>query len=78
MDEPPKKPAHISGAQAYMRYAGLAMQMGLTIGLLTWLGLWLDGRYPGIAPAGAVIGSLGGVALSFYSLFKSLAQDKPS
>lgn len=73
MTAPPKPP--FQDAQAYMRYAGLAMQMGLTIGLFTWGGLALD-NYLGIDKAFVVAGALLGVGLALYQVIRQTLPPK--
>jgi len=71
-----KKPSsNINQASAYMRFSGLAIQMGLTIGLGTWLGVWIDGKWE-TKPIFSVIFSLSSIALAFYALFKEILVDK--
>jgi len=43
--EVPKKQVN-----SYLRFSTVAFQMGAIIGLMTWLGVWLDSRFN---PAGA-------------------------
>ena len=56
---------------AYARYSGLAFQMLVLIGGGAYLGIYLDEKNQ-TKPVWTVIFSLLGVALSFYTLYKSL------
>ncbi len=56
---------------AYARYSGIAFQMIILIG--GYLVYWLDGKYD-TRPMWTVIGSLAGVGLSLWTLYKSLLE----
>ena len=58
---------------AYARYSGIAFQMIILIGGGGYLGYWLDGKYD-TRPMWTVIGSLAGVGLSLWTLYKSLLE----
>lgn len=60
-DQPSRKKPY----DAYARYSGLAVQMGVTIFLGVWGGQQLDQRW-GTDPWLAVTGSLLGVGASLY------------
>jgi uncharacterized membrane protein len=56
----------------YARYSGLAIQMGLIIGVFTWLGIWIDEQMAWQSVA-TVIGALLGVGVALYLVLKNLA-----
>ena len=58
---------------AYARYSGIAFQMLVLIGGGGLLGYWLDGKY-GTFQIWSVICSVAGVALSLFTLYKSLRE----
>ncbi len=55
------------------KFAGLGMQMLATIGLCTWLGVWLDGRY-GSGPWGTVVLTLLGVFAAMYQVIRAVKE----
>lgn len=55
------------------KFAGLGMQMLATIGLCTWLGLWLDGRYQ-LSPWGTVVLTLLGVFAAMYQVIRAVRE----
>ncbi|ALD22804.1 hypothetical protein AM218_12815 [Hymenobacter sp. DG25A] len=55
------------------RYSGMGIQMLATIGLSTWLGVWLDGRF-GSGPWGTVVLTLLGVFLAMYQVIRSVSE----
>jgi ATP synthase protein I len=58
-----------------MRYAGIAFQMLLIIGVFTWAGVWLDGRAPAGRTPWFTIGlSLSGLGLALYQVIRSLTR----
>jgi ATP synthase protein I len=54
----------------FAKYSGLGIQMLAIIGLGTWLGIWLDGRF-GISPWGTVILMLLSVFIAMYQVIRS-------
>ena len=64
-EDKPRKARH-----AYMRLSGIGFQMAAIIGLGTYGGWWLDQRTGWKFPALTLAGSLGGVAMAMYILFK--------
>lgn len=60
----------------FLRYAGLAFQLGLTILSFTYLGVWLDGRYPRDHPWFTIFLSLSGVIIGLYLALKPLIKDE--
>ncbi len=59
----PKKPLN-----KFIRLTGIGLQMGITIYLASYLGKWLDLKYPNEKNIYNIILTLSGVVLSFYSL----------
>lgn len=65
-------------ANAYLKYSGLAFQMGMVIGLFAYAGNWGD-EYLGFkTPWLSILGSLLGVGLSLYLLIREVMQDSKS
>ncbi|AII51656.1 hypothetical protein N008_06620 [Hymenobacter sp. APR13] len=52
---------------------GVGFQMLATIGLCTWLGVWLDGRY-GSEPWGTVGLTLFGVFVAMYLVIREVSE----
>jgi F0F1-type ATP synthase assembly protein I len=70
----PKKPLN-----NYIKFTTIAFQMIATIGLLSYVGWWLDFKYPNDYSAYTVIFSLLGVLISIYQVIKqviSISKDK--
>ena len=44
-DSPQSKRPEKSNLSKFARFSSVGIQMGATIGLCTWLGTWLDGKY---------------------------------
>ncbi|WP_400192502.1 AtpZ/AtpI family protein [Hymenobacter sp. B81] len=57
------------------RYSGVGVQMLVVIGLSTWLGTWLDGKY-GWSPWATVVLALLGVFIAMYQIIRAAANDK--
>ncbi len=75
-DKPTTTPPHsLAASRAYIRYAGMATQMGLLIGGFAYLGVSLD-KYFVTKPIFTLIGSLFGVGLSLYMFIKQAFNDK--
>ncbi len=51
------------------RYAGLGLQLALSVGLFLAVGWWLDGRL-GTVPLFTILGAFLGGAAGFYSLYQ--------
>lgn len=58
----------------FAKYSGLGIQMLAIIGLGTWLGVWLDGRF-GIGPWGTVVLMLLSVFVAMYQVIRSVSND---
>ena len=65
--KPPKKQLN-----KYLRLTGIGLQMGITIYLASYLGKWLDVKYPNENNLYTIILTLLGVVISFYSLLKQV------
>lgn len=61
-----------NGLRKWMIFSGIAMQMGVIIALGTFLGIYLDKKWPNDYSAFTIICSLAGVFLSLYSVIKQL------
>lgn len=61
--------------RAFAKYSGIAFQMLAIIGLSTWLGYWLDGRYHTKNPWFTIACTLTGVLAALYHVIRSLTQD---
>lgn len=70
MDKPKKK----KQLNKYIQFSGLAIQMGVTIGLFTVFGVWLDKKFPNNYSTFTVIFSLIGVFAALYSVIKQIQQ----
>jgi F0F1-type ATP synthase assembly protein I len=66
---PEKSPKKYQSMKGYVRYSGMATQMLVVIGGLTWGGWALD-KWLDTKPLFVVIGSLLGVALAMYLVIK--------
>lgn len=73
MPETPPSPEKRQSQLA--RYSGIGVQMIVTIGLFTWLGVWLDGKY-GWSPWATVVLSLLGVFGAMYQIIRAVSSDK--
>ncbi len=60
------------GFSKYARFSGLGVQMGLIIGLFTWLGTYLDEKYQTETPWWTLGLSLFGVSTSLYLMIKEV------
>lgn len=66
-DKKPKK-----SLNKYIRLTGIGLQMGITIYLASYLGKWLDVKYPNENNLYTIVLTLAGVAISFYSLLQQI------
>ena len=57
-------------ANSYMRLSGIGFQMAAIIGIGAYGGWWTDQRTGWKFPVLTLMGSLGGVAIAMYILFK--------
>ena len=56
----------------FLKYTGLAFQLGLTILVFTFLGGWLDDKYQTNDPWFTIAFSLSGVVIGLYLALKPL------
>ena len=57
-------------------YVGLGLQLAITVGVMTFIGIWLDGEFE-TTPVLTVIFAFLGVGLGMYSFIKTvLKSDK--
>lgn len=69
-EEQEKKPRR--QINAYAKYSGLAIQMGVIIGGLTWLGVFLDEKYNHGGKAWTLSLSLFGVFAALYLVIREV------
>jgi F0F1-type ATP synthase assembly protein I len=55
----------------YVKYSTMAIQMGVTIGLGTWLGVYLDERFQ-TKPALTILLSLASIGVALYMVLKDV------
>lgn len=67
MKEKPKKQLN-----NYIKFSTMAFQMVAIIGVLTYLGVWLDEKYPNEYSAYTIIFSLLGVTGAIYFIIKQV------
>jgi F0F1-type ATP synthase assembly protein I len=60
---------------SYLRFSAVAFQMGAIIGLMTWLGVWLDDQYNPTGAAFTVVCALTGVAAGLYLVIKEVIKN---
>lgn len=65
-----------NSAKTYLRYSGIALQMGLTIAAFSLAGRWLDGRFDS-RPAFTAALALLGVLLALYSVIRQISNNEP-
>lgn len=58
----------------YVRFSGMALQMGLVIGAGTYLGVWLDTQYPNDFSGFTVVCSLLAVFISLFLVIKQVQE----
>jgi len=63
---------HKKRLSRFARFSGLALQMGLIIGLFTWLGTYLDKRFSLSVPYWTLGLSLFGVVGALYLVIKEV------
>lgn len=54
------------------RFTGIAMQMMITILVFTLIGYYLDQYFKLNFPIGVLLGSISGIGIALYRVFKSL------
>ncbi|MDG1347026.1 MAG: AtpZ/AtpI family protein [Crocinitomicaceae bacterium] len=60
-----------SPMKKYARFSGIVIQMGVIIGLFSWLGTYLDDRYK-TENIWAIVLALSGVFLAMYLVIKEV------
>lgn len=60
----------------FLKYTSLALQLGITIAVFTFLGRYLDQKYETVTPWFTVLGSLFGVSSGLYLALKGLLKTK--
>lgn len=61
-----------NGLRKWAVFSGIAIQMGVTIGIGVFVGIKLDENYPNKYSAFTIIFSLLGVFISLYAVIKQL------
>jgi len=74
MSTPKNKPPQID-SRGFLKYIGLAFQMGTIIALGTYLGYKVDRKTDMAFPLYLLLGCFLSIAIAFYQLFKSLKSD---
>jgi uncharacterized membrane protein YfcA len=69
MSNPNKTPSN------WARFSQIGIQMALTIALGTYLGHWLDGKFPNKIPVWTLVFSLASIAISLYTVIKQLPKE---
>lgn len=75
MDEQDKLKEEVKKAQNWVVYSQIGIQMAATIGLGTWLGYWLDGKFENKVPAMTIILSLLSIGVSMYNVIRQLPKE---
>lgn len=70
---PPKPDSDSNRGGNLAKFSGVGLQMLATIGICTWLGTWLDGRYES-GPWGTVVLTLLGVFLAMYQVIRAVSE----
>jgi len=70
MNQPNQRPK--KSFRNYVVFSGIAFQMGVTIAIFTYVGLWLDKKFPNNHRIFTVIFSLLGVIGALYSTIKQV------
>ena len=61
---------------SFIKYANMALQMGLIIGLSAWGGDKLDAYYKNTTPVATIILSLSGISVALYLVLKDFIKPK--
>jgi ATP synthase protein I len=71
-----KKPADSkkNGSNLFLRFSGLAFQMGILIGLGAWGGTELDESYQNEKPVFTIILCLAAIAISLYLVIREASK----
>lgn len=65
-----------SKTNVYIRYSALGFQMAAIIGVLSWLGNYIDNQQQNNTPIFTIIFSLLGVSSSLYLIIKEVSKTK--
>ncbi|MDO4881473.1 MAG: AtpZ/AtpI family protein [Capnocytophaga sp.] len=60
----------------WIKFSQLGLQMAVTIAFCAFVGIWIDQKFPPIAPFGVAGLSLFGVFASLYNVIKQVNQMK--
>lgn len=64
-----------SPVNPFMRYAGLAFQVLLIIGIFTYAGVWLDARYHLATPWYTIGLSMLGLGIALFQVIRGLTKN---
>ena len=67
-----EKKENENSAKNYIKFSGIALQMGATIFLMAYLGKWLDERYPADKKWFTMFLTILGVSISLYNVIRQL------
>ncbi len=56
----------------WIKFSNIGLQMAIIIGLMAYLGVWLDGKYPNKYSVYTIILSLIGVFAALYNVFRQV------
>ncbi len=56
----------------WIKFSNIGLQMAVIIGLMAYLGVWLDGKYPNAYSVYTIIFSLVGVFAALYNVFRQV------
>ncbi|HZJ19161.1 MAG TPA: AtpZ/AtpI family protein [Pricia sp.] len=56
----------------WIKFSNIGLQMAVIIGLMAYLGVWLDGKYPNTYSVYTIIFSLIGVFAALYNVFRQV------
>lgn len=66
---------YMAATRKYVKYSGLAIQMGLIIALFAYIGVYLDKKFTQTQIFTAILALLG-VLAALYTVIKQLSMDK--
>lgn len=70
MDSEKKNPK--GKLDTWIKFSNIGLQMAIVIGLMAYLGVWLDGKYPNKYSVYTIIFSLVGVFAALYNVFRQV------
>jgi F0F1-type ATP synthase assembly protein I len=68
----PDKNSSKSKFDTWIKFSNIGLQMAIIIGLMAYLGVWLDGKYPNKYSAYTIIFSLFGVFAALYNVYRQV------